>query len=434
VRTSTLADSSLLHCGASARLSFAPTASTTLVSLSAYRELDNEFLVDADITELPVLSTHNHERQHQLSEELTLSHRSSRLSFVAGAFLFGETDHQTVWVDTPSAGTQLLLDPEVEATSGALFGQATLGVSSRLSATAGLRYTDERKQIDNAGGRYGQDVTMGPMAGTGYAYSDAIRHSAWTPKFGLELKLGRGTNAYASATRGFKSGGFNLSSTQPRRGYAPEWAWSYEGGVKTSLRDGRARLNLAAFHMDYTNLQVQTPIAVGVFDIRNAAAATIRGVELEAGARIGHGVDAGGHVAWLDATYDQYIAVALGGVTGDVAGNRLNNAPEWAGRLWVEWTAAVGASKRLTLAVDASAQSTVYYTPFNDEIQRQLPYALLGARAEFGPSHRRWSVSAYGRNLTDTGYIMATFATAPTAYGGRPGAPRQLGAQLAIRR
>jgi iron complex outermembrane receptor protein len=239
---------------------------------------------------------------------------------------------------------------------------------------------------------------------------------------------------YGSATRGFKSGGFNLSSTQAGRGYAPEWAWSYEGGVKTALLNGRANLDVSAFQMDYTNLQVQTPIGIGVFDISNAAAATIRGVEIETRERVGRGFETGGHAAWLDATYDQYTAVGIGGVTGDVAGRRLNNAPEWSGRIWAEWTGNLGPSKRITVTTDATAQSTVFYTPFNDGIQRQLPYALLGGRVEYGPRDRRWAVNIYSRNVTSTDFIMATFGTSPVAFGGRPGAPRELGAQLVIQK
>lgn len=210
-------------------------------------------------------------------------------------------------------------------------------------------------------------------------------HTAWTPKFGVELKFPRQAIAYVSATRGFKSGGFNLSSTQPGRGFAPEWAWSHEGGVKTTLMNGRARLNAVVFDRDYTNLQVQTPIGIGVYDIRNAAAATIRGFEVEGAGRIGRGFDAGGHLTWLDATYDRYVAVAIGGVVGDVAGNRLNNAPEWAGRLWAGWNGSLASSDLLSLTIDATAQSTVFYTPFNDDVQRQRPYALVGARVQYGP-------------------------------------------------
>ncbi len=433
VRTSTEASSGLLHYGATARLTSALTPSTTLVSITAFRKLDNEFIVDADITELPLLVTHNLELQHQFSQELTVSGIQPRFTWLAGMFFFDEDDHQTLRVDQPATRTQVLLDPRVAATSVAVFGQTTVGLTQRLSATTGLRYTREQKDIDNAGDRHNLDPPMAPLPETAYAYSDSIEHEAWTPKFGLEMKLPRDTTAYISATRGFKSGGFNPSSTQPGRGYAPEWAWSYEGGLKTAL-GGRARLNLAVFHMDYTNLQVQTPIGIGVFDIRNAAAATIRGVEVESNARIGRGVNAGGHLAWLDATYDRYVAVGIGGVTGDVAGRRLNNAPEWSGRLWAEWTGTVRASTLLSIGVDATAQSTVFYTPFNDTIQRQLPYGLLGARAEIGPGHRRWSINAYARNLTNTDYIMATFGTAPTAFGGRPGLSRQFGVQFAIRR
>jgi outer membrane receptor protein involved in Fe transport len=139
-------------------------------------------------------------------------------------------------------------------------------------------------------------------------------------------------------------------------------------------------------------------------------------------------------VTWLDATYDQYVAVANNGVTGDVAGNRLNNAPEWAGRFWIEWSGDVGRSGRLLIAADSTAQSTVFYTPFNDDIQFQGPYGLLGARVEYGPSHRRWAVAAYARNVTNTDYITATFGTAPTAFGGRPGPSRQFAVEFTVQR
>jgi len=420
--------------GASAQLTMALSSSTSLVSLTAYRSLDYEFFVDADITELNLVTTHQHDRQHQLSEEITISHQRPSLAWIGGVFLFGEADHQSFWVDQPASQIQVRLDPRVDATSRAVFGQATVGLTSRLSATAGVRYTSEGKDIDNAGGRFSLNDPNLAVPGSVYGYSDSIAQSAWTPKIGLEMKLPRGALGYVSATRGFKSGGFNPSSTVPAGGYAPEFAWSYEGGWKGALMGGRSRLDVSAFVMDYTNLQVQTPIGIGVFDIRNAAAATIRGVEVENTSRIGRDIEAGGHVTWLDATYDRYVAVANNGVTGNVAGNRLNNAPEWAGRLWIEWTADLGRSRQLSIAADSTAQSTVYYTPFNDSIQRQRPYGLLGARVKYGPNHRRWAAAAYVRNLTNADYITATFGTAPTAFGGRPGPSRQFAVDFTVRR
>jgi len=434
VRTSALAWNRTRQYGASAQLTTALSPSTTLVSLTAYRGLDYEFFVDADITELNLVTTHQRDRQHQLSEEMTISHQQPRLAWIGGVFLFDEADHQSYWVDQPAAQIQVRLDPRVDATSRAVFGQATVGLTSRLSATAGVRYTNEGKDIDNAGGRFGLAVPNLAVPGSVYGYSDSIAHSAWTPKVGLEMKLPRGALGYVSATRGFKSGGFNPSSTGPGAGYAPEFAWNYEGGWKGALMGGRSRLDVSAFFMDYTNLQVQTPIGIGVFDIRNAAAATIRGVEVENRSRIRRGIEAGGHLTWLDATYDRYIAVANNGVTGDVSGNRLNNAPEWAGRLWIAWTGDLAQSRRLSIVGDVTAQSTVFYTPFNDSIQRQRPYGLLGGRIEYGPSNRRWAAAAYVRNLTNEDYITATFGTAPTAFGGRPGPQRQFAVDFTVRR
>jgi len=434
VRASDLATNRTAQRGASARLTTTLTPSTTLVSLTAYRDLDYEFIVDADITELDLITTHQHERQHQLSEEITVSHRQSRLTWVAGGYFFDENDRQNIWVDQPAAGFQVQLAPRVDATSRAVFGQTTVGLTSLLSATAGIRYTHEAKDIDNSGGRYLLANLSQPIPDSVYGYSDSIDHGAWTPKFGIELKTQQGALAFLSATRGFKTGGFNPSSTAPGRGFAPEWAWSYEGGFKGAFMGGRSRLHVSAFFMDYLDLQVQTPIGIGVFDIRNAAAATIRGIEIEGTSRVGHGIEFGGHLAWLDAVYDQYIAVANNGATGDVAGNRLNNAPEWAGRYWIEWNGDIGRARRLSISADATAQSTVFYTPFNDDIQRQSAYGLLGARIEYGPSDRRWALAAYARNLTGTEYITAAFGTVPTAFGGRPGAPRQFSVEFRVQR
>jgi len=434
VRSSLLASNHTLHGGASARLTMTLTPATTLVSLTAFRALDREFLVDSDSTELDLINTHIDERQHQLSQELTISGQRPRLTWLGGMFLFSESHHQPIRSEQPAGPSERRLDPHVDAASRAAFGQASLALTSQLSATAGVRYTHEGKDIDNSGGRYALDDPSLPIPGSVYGYSDSIAHSAWTPKIGLEMTLSNGALAYVSATRGFKSGGFNPSSTAPGLGYAPEWAWSYEGGWKGAIMGGRSRFSTSAFVMDYTNLQVQTPIGIGVFDIRNAAAATIRGVEVENTLRIGRGIEAGGHVTWLDATYDRYIAVAVDGSTGDVSGNRLNNAPEWAGRLWIEWAGDIGHSRRLSISAESTAQSTVFYTPFNDSIQRQTPYGLLGARVECGPVNRRWTIGAYARNLTNTDYVTGTFGTPPTAFAGRPGPSRQFAVDFTVQR
>ena len=193
-------------------------------------------------------------------------------------------------------------------------------------------------------------------------------------------------------------------------------------------------MDLAGFTTNYTNLQVQTPIRPGVLDISNAAAATIRGFEAEIVGRLSKTVTTGGHLAWLDTRYDEYIAVGAGGVTGDVAGNRLSNAPQWSGRTWFEWNPRVSANYTVSFRADARWQTTVFFTPFNDSVQRQNPYGLLDVSALIGPRRGRWSVSVYSRNLTNQDYITGSISTPPPAIGGRPGEPRQIAVQLTVRR
>jgi iron complex outermembrane receptor protein len=434
VRASTLAQSRNMQYGAAARVTVSLSPQTKLTSLSAFRSLDYDVLIDADISELNLATSHVHEIQHQFSEELTVTQQRRRMKWIGGAFLFGEDDRQPTVIDFQAQRLDNLLDPHVKATSAAVFGEAQFDLTQRVSATAGLRYSDEGKTIVNSGQFVTQAAPIQTVPGTAYSYTDEISNAAWTPKFGLDLRTSDNVLVYASATRGFKSGGFNPTSNTTGRGYAPEWAWSYEAGLKSSVWHGRTVVNVAAFHTDYTDLQVQTAIRPGVIDISNAASARIDGLEVESATRFAHGLQAGGHVAWLSSRYDRYIAVGVGGVTGDVAGNRLTNAPVWSGRAWLGWERPSFRQQVLSVRADTTWQTTAYFTPFNDSIQRQRPYGLVNVSAEMRPSQGHWTLGVFARNLTSQDYITGTFSSPPPAIGGRPGDPRQIGVQLRLRR
>ncbi len=131
-------------------------------------------------------------------------------------------------------------------------------IRSRPSSpsTAGVRYTWEHKNarfletiIDPIG------FLTGPPGGTFAipANPDAT-FKAWTPKFRLEYRPAEDVLLYASATRGFKSGGFNLMNTGEE--FQPEKIWSYELGFKSTWLEKRLRMNAAAFYYDYKDLQV----------------------------------------------------------------------------------------------------------------------------------------------------------------------------------
>jgi iron complex outermembrane recepter protein len=224
VRASIPQESRNLQYGTAVRLAVQLSQQVLLTNLTAFRKIDYDLLmVDADSTELELLAARNHEIQHQWSEELTIAGSRPGRSWVAGVFLFGDRDREpiTIWLGGPRLVSKL--DPEVRSRSGAVFAQAAFGLTHGVSATAGLRYTRERKTIDNTGRLDTQDAPPLLIPDSSYTYSDAIAHDAWTPKLGLEWQASERTLAYVSATRGFKSGGFNLSSREAGRGYAPEW-------------------------------------------------------------------------------------------------------------------------------------------------------------------------------------------------------------------
>ena len=428
VRTSTPAGGHSVHGGVSAQFVWQPTPTLVLTSLSAVRQFDYRIRVDNDATELNFSVANLHEKHHQLSQELTLTGERRGITWTGGLFAFKDHDHQPVLTELPSAGLNNTLDPEVEGSVVAAFGQANVHVRSRLGAVLGLRYSGDRKTMDNAG------TTMaGDRVVASFRYRDATSVDAWTPKVGLEFRIDERTLAYVSATRGYKSGGFNITAADARGGFAPEWAWTYEAGFKSSPLNQQARLNGAIYFTDYTDLQVQTPIRPGVFDIRNAATATISGVELEAQVQAAPRWRLGGDVTWMDARYDRYVAVGPGGIPVDAAGRRLFNAPEYSGRAWVEYGTELGAAGAVFLSLEALMQSTVYFTALNDPIEGQGPYGLINANVTVRP-RQRWSIGVFARNLTDTAYVTGTSSVPPPAIAARPGERRRWGVQFSVRK
>ena len=78
-----------------------------------------------------------------------------------------------------------------------------------MSLTGGVRYTDEQKDLDNTGGEYLLGTAILADPASFYDFVDSATYHAWTPKVSIQVQASRDTFVYLSATRGFKSGGFN---------------------------------------------------------------------------------------------------------------------------------------------------------------------------------------------------------------------------------
>ncbi|MCU1386105.1 MAG: TonB-dependent receptor [Acidobacteria bacterium] len=435
VRTSDVTTGRNIQRGASARLTVPIDDRTSVNSLTAWRASNDRFFVDADATELRISALRLSDVQHQVSQEVTLVHQAPALTWIAGAFVFDEHDEGEIEVTAYPSDTQTRPFATTGTRAWAAFGQATYRVSNRVSLTGGVRDTDERKDIVSTGGVYRLGTPILAVPASFYAFDDRAAFHAWTPKTALEVRAARDTFLYVSATRGFKSGGFNPTGNAPGRAFGPELAWSYEGGVKETAAEGRMRVNTAMFVTDYRDLQVQAFIRPGVTDISNAAAATIKGVEVELAATPWRALQLAGQVAWLDAIYGRYVAIGLAAITADVAGHRLNNAPAWSSSSSATYELPAGPAGAVMLHGDVSWQSRVFFTPFNDAIETQQAYALVHLRTAFEPRSRRWELAVYVRNAGGRAYITSTATNvALPAFNGRPGEPRRWGTQFTVRR
>lgn len=412
--------------GVSGEVNYDLAAALQLKSLTAYREGKSLSSADTESTSLNVRRTDGDERQHQFSQELNLTGKTGGLSYIVGLYYFDELIALDTSVTTFATATRSNFTPRVETSAIAAFTQGTLALSDAISVTAGIRYTRERKDFDQTATMF--SVTTGlPLATYPRSYSTRGTYKAWTPKVGIEYRPTDGVLVYASATKGFKSGGFNFASANPAQGFDPETLWSYEAGAKFDLLDRKLRLAATAFHYDYKDLQVQSFLTPGVVDITNAADARVKGIEVEAEARPAQWLRFGATLAYLDAEYENYPdALKAGNVPFDASGNSLNLSPKWAYTLYSQFDVEVGGGSAFG-RVEFNHRTRQYFTAANEGIDQQAGYGLLNLSLGYTFADSRFQIVAFGRNMTDKEYVTSTITSLVT---GRIGDPRTYGLRL----
>ncbi|MDM7955755.1 TonB-dependent receptor [Blastomonas sp.] len=413
--------------GTSADLSY-DLGGATLHSLTGYRTNKLQQVGDTDGTALNIRRTDQFEGQRQFSQELNLSGTLGDLSYILGVYYFDENIQVDSSVTTFAANVRANFAPVIETAAIAGFVQANYALTDRLSLTAGARYTRERKRFDQTASQFFA-TTGGFRPGFPETYQLRDVYSAWTPKIGIEFRPADDVLVYASATKGFKSGGFNFASRNASQGFDPETLWSYEAGVKLELFDRLWRLNGTYFHYDYTNLQVQSFLSPGVIDITNASDATVDGVEIESLLRPVQGIQIGANLAYLDAVYKNYTtALAPGNVVFDASGNRLNLAPKWAYAAFVDLDLPVGNGSIIGRA-EYSHRGRQFFTAGNVGLDQQSPYGLVNASLGYDFGDSGFRVMLFGRNLADKEYVTST-ASFASGIVGRVGEPRTYGIRL----
>lgn len=400
----------------------------TLESISAYRRFNFDLNLDTDASPFPVLDILLRQRQEQFSQELRVNYADSKLNFTGGLYYFYDLDGTFSGVDNGAATifgfpvtafgfpTSSLADTRQRTDSYAVFGDASYKLTERLSVSAGIRYTYEEKRsrrlFENFFNPAVSVILREPpfLGGVGIAgppISGEASFDAFTPRVSISYKLAEPVLLYASASRGFKSGGFDGRATT-NFGFAPfrpEIVRSYEGGAKTSWLNGKLIVNAAVFYNDYTDVQVTSfgsdPVTgtfVSLFT--NAARESAVGGELEIRARPVEGLTIDGSLGVLKARYDAFN-ILVGGVVTDVTNRRVVNAPDFNGGLGVTWRLPVGSRYATTFHIDGAYRSTAAIEITDSPVLRQRGYEAVNLFVAFGDAKDRWQVRAGIQNVTD---------------------------------
>jgi len=378
-----------------------------LTSLTALRHTQPENYTDMSNSTVLGESQFKAERANQVSQDLQLvSTGDSRLTYLAGLSYFRErnairNEFQFPFVAaqfglTPSANCCVLrADGQTRTEALAAFGEVTYDLTPRLRATLGGRYSHEKRGGSNL-------LDYRGLLSLNVAQFKPATFDGFTPRAALEFRPAADQLLYVSATKGFKAGGFNVGSAQ-NTPYRPEKVWAYEAGAKLAAAQGRLRLDVAAFHYDYADLQVQDVIANSVL-IRNAATAKIDGLEAGVTARPTPSLSLDAAATWLDARFDRYNTIntktpALGVL--DLSGNPLPQAPRFKAHGGAEASWTLGSAGKLRLRGDVNWQGRVYFSAFKDSRATQDGFWWLKARATWSPTNRPYEVAAFIDNITN---------------------------------
>lgn len=353
------------------------------------------------------------------SQELRLvSPADGRLKYVAGLYYAYQKSgtHTPVFIGDgladlfgiPHGWQSFDQRAEVETDGYALFANVTYDFSDRWSLTVGGRYTDEQKdlhfqQFDPNG--LGFVPNLGPL-------TDSYSDGQFTPTVSAVFKLNPGVNLYATYSTGYKSGGFNVDtlSTTNNLSFDPEHVDNFEVGAKTAFLGGLMQANLALFYMDYKDLQVTQydPASFANF-IGNAASATVSGVEFELSAQPTGNFKLNLGFGLIDATFDKFIDQY--GI--DLKDNDLPFAPKLTASLSGQYTWSIGEATGAFLWMEGAYRDSSHPDVQNDPRNELGSYTLLNARAGLKFSDGRWTVEAYGRNLTDELYAVSRTTQLP---------------------
>ena len=405
-----------------------------LKSITSYREFENTFGRDSDGTPLPIDHTWDTSIHEQFTQEFQFTGLAAndRLDWAAGAFYYDADDSNQGWNFLYPFILSNNNHKDVQTTKNwAVFVHGTYDITDVMSITAGLRYTDDQKDV----AVFRQDFVTGDVIIPNTRVSVDAQETS--PKIGLNWQLKDTLMTYVQWSTGFRGGGFGPRPANPLQvaAFDVETVETLEAGVKTDLLDRRLRMNAAIFFSDYEDQQQfsQQFDASGAVWFRtvNTGKSEYYGAELE---------------VLFTPTDPFQLEASVGYIHFDRVDpgesglcRRLPNGERCPSPRTPEWTAAIGAQYAwnlpgggsLSLRGDAVYTSKIFFS--TDPIYGfQGAHTLVDARLTWQSADRGWSASLFGTNLTDEVYFHGKLSLV-TVLGreqGNVARPREWGLSL----
>ncbi len=379
----------------------------SITSVTSATRVHVDDLGDWDFSPVDLIYSGQDSTFSRMAQELRLAWEGERFHSLFGVYLDkADNDRKGFGM---AFGMPDNKDRDDTGNSYALFGQLDYALTSELHLVGGLRYENQKAELD--------DFLLGTHSEKSW--------SNVSPKIAVEYQLSPQVNVYASAAKGFRSGGFSgMGATATH--YDPETLWSYETGVKTVFFNGRAMLNASFYYMDIDDMQVERHISPTETSTVNAAKASAKGGELEFTARPIKGLQIYAGVGYCDIEFDSYMDTTWDMMTGtsmvmDYSGNKNPYAPEY--------TFNLGAVYRHPAGFYASADLVGYGDMYMDAANEDEKDAYSVMNAKIGYEFENIDVYLYAENLFDEELVTRNYYGFYNVHGNQ----REIGLQLTYR-
>lgn len=490
-----------------------------LSAVTGYQYMKDRMFLDQDFTEEDLFNMEQRQRLNTISEEFVLKSKPGKnWQWTTGAFGFYqwlktgapvtfkkdgvkkmiEDPVNILFTGLPAGAPQMSMsinsDPllindnfDTPAWNGAVYHQSTFHhlFVEGLSFTAGLRLDYEKNSITyhcNSAIDFDFNLRMPgagqrPPVNVDFPHIKAPANLAGRldqdyvqllPKFALQYEWKKGNSVYATVSRGYRSGGYNIQmfsdlvrkelknamitalseqnakykeelskfaetvNVKGEATYKPEYTWNYEAGSHLTLWEGRLLADFSAFYLDTRDQQVSRFVESGAGRTTvNTGKSRSYGAEAALRASITGGLTLNGSYGYTHATFKDYETINNKNEPVNYNGHYVPFTPMHTFHIGAQYLFRMAPHcwpDHIQLDANYNGAARIYWTELNTA--RQPFYGILNARVAFNKGNGQ--VALWGRNVLNKEYGTFYFETMGDSFM-QKGRPIQFGIDIRYR-